>query len=118
MTGADRVAVEAAVADAHRHGWALALAATVRVARDLDVAEECVQEAYAAALAMWPRDGLPQNPVGWLTTAAKRRAVDVGRRDHVLRSKLPLLVVTEGTAAAGPEQLAPRHTDEARAAMS
>jgi RNA polymerase sigma-70 factor (ECF subfamily) len=112
MTKADRVAVEAAVADAHRRGWALVLAATVRVARDLDVAEECVQEAYAAALATWPRVGVPQNPVGWLTTAARRRAVDVGRRDHVLRSKLPLLVEPEGPAAAGPEEPAPRHTDE------
>ena len=112
MSGAHPDAVETAVADAHRHGWALVLAATVRVARDLDVAEECVQEAYAAALATWPRDGLPQNPVGWLTTAAKRRAIDVGRRDHVLRSRLPLLVEPQGTAAAGPEEPAPRHTDE------
>ena len=43
-------AVEAAIADAHRREWALVLAATVRVAGDMDLAEECVQEAYAAAL--------------------------------------------------------------------
>jgi RNA polymerase sigma factor (sigma-70 family) len=112
VSGADPDAVETAVADAHRHGWALVLAATVHVARDLDIAEECVQDAYAAALATWPRDGLPHNPVGWLTTAAKRRAIDVGRRDQVLRSKLPLLVEPEGTAAARSEEPAPRHTDE------
>ena len=51
MTGATGVtgasAVEAAVAGAHRREWARVLAATVRVARDLDLAEECVQEAYA-----------------------------------------------------------------------
>ncbi|MFC7595267.1 RNA polymerase sigma factor [Terrabacter sp. GCM10028922] len=87
--------VEAAVADAHRRGWALVLAAAARVARDLDLAEECVQEAYAAALASWTRDGIPDNPTAWLTTAAKRRAMDAVRREQTLRSKLPLLVERE-----------------------
>jgi RNA polymerase sigma-70 factor, ECF subfamily len=81
-----------AVADAHRREWALVLAATVRVARDLDLAEECVQEAYVQALAAWTRDGVPANPAGWLVTAARRRAVDAVRHEQVFRSKLPLLV--------------------------
>nr|BFE57441.1 hypothetical protein GCM10020063_019670 [Dactylosporangium thailandense] len=71
------------------------LAATVRVVRDVDVAEECVQEAYAAALVAWPVDGVPANPVGWLTTAARRRAIDVVRRERVYRAKLALLTVPE-----------------------
>ena len=50
-------AVAAAVADAHRHEWAFVLAATVRVTRDLDLAEECVQDAYAQALTSWAADG-------------------------------------------------------------
>ncbi|MFI6846542.1 RNA polymerase sigma factor [Kitasatospora sp. NBC_00085] len=108
--------VETAVADAHRRGWALVLAATVRVARDLDLAEECVQEAYAAALASWAGDGIPDNPVAWLTTAAKRRAMDAVRRERTFRSKLPLLVVPEETedevaidepAAAEPQDVVP-----------
>ncbi|MFE2430690.1 RNA polymerase sigma factor [Streptomyces sp. NPDC059373] len=73
------------------------LAATVRVARDLDLAEECVQEAYAAALTSWARDGIPNNPAAWLTTTAKRRAMDVARREQTFRSKLPLLVESEET---------------------
>jgi RNA polymerase sigma factor (sigma-70 family) len=81
-----------AVADAHRREWAFVLAATVRVAQDLDLAEECVQEAYAAALSAWERDGVPGNPAAWLTTAAKRRAMDAIRRERTYRSKLPLLV--------------------------
>ncbi|MCX4404053.1 RNA polymerase sigma factor [Streptomyces sp. NBC_01764] len=89
--------VETAVADAHRQGWALVLAATARVARDLDLAEECVQEAYAAALASWASDGIPNNPAAWLTIAAKRRAMDAVRREQTFRSKLPLLVVPEET---------------------
>jgi RNA polymerase sigma-70 factor (ECF subfamily) len=84
-----------AVADAHRREWAFVLAATVRVARDLDLAEECVQEAYTAALSTWGRDGIPGNPGAWLTTAAKRRAMDAIRRERTFRSKLPLLVETE-----------------------
>ena len=85
-------AVERAVADAHRREWAFVLAATVRVARDLDLAEECVQEAYISALDAWARDGIPRYPGAWLTTAARRRAIDAIRREQVFRSKMPLLV--------------------------
>jgi RNA polymerase sigma-70 factor, ECF subfamily len=84
--------VSAAVADAHRREWAFVLAATARVARDIDVAEECVQDAYVAALDAWSRQGVPRNPGAWLTTAARHRALDVQRRDRTLRSKLPLLI--------------------------
>ena len=86
--------VEAAVADAHRREWAFVLAATVRVARDIDVAEECVQDAYARALAVWPTVGVPAKPGAWLTTVARRRAIDVGRRSSTEERALPLLVET------------------------
>lgn len=104
MTGADLTDTEAAVVRAHRRGWALVLAATARVARDLDLAEECVQEAYAAALVGWARDGVPKNPEAWLTTVAKRRALDALRREQVFRAKLPLLLIQpeeSGDAMAG-----------------
>ena len=68
------------------------LAATARVARDLDLAEECVQEAYASALQAWASAGVPGNPAAWLTTTARRRAIDAIRRDTALRARLPLLV--------------------------
>jgi RNA polymerase sigma-70 factor, ECF subfamily len=93
--------VSAAVADAHRREWAFVLAATARVARDIDVAEECVQDAYVAALDAWSRQGVPRNPGAWLTTAARRRALDVQRRDRTLRRKLPLLI-EPGSGAAVP----------------
>ncbi|MCX5009014.1 RNA polymerase sigma factor [Streptomyces sp. NBC_00638] len=103
--------IEKAVEDAHRRGWPLVLAATARVARDLDLAEECVQEAYAAALASWPRDGIPNNPAAWLTTAAKRRATDAVRREQTFRSKLPLLIepvrTEEEVALAEPAAVEP-----------
>ena len=82
----------AAVADAHRREWAFVLAATARVAGDIDLAEECVQDAYVAALDAWSRQGVPRNPGAWLTTAARRRAIDELRRNRTLRGKLPLLI--------------------------
>jgi RNA polymerase sigma-70 factor (ECF subfamily) len=85
-------AVERAVADAHRREWAFVLAATARIAGDFDVAEECVQDAYIAALDAWSRDGVPRKPGAWLTATAKRKALDVLRRERVFRSKMPLLV--------------------------
>jgi RNA polymerase sigma factor (sigma-70 family) len=97
VTDTDPADVDTAVADAHRRGWALVLSATARVARDLDLAEECVQEAYAAALTAWRRHGIPTSPVAWLTTTARRRAMDAIRRERMLRSRLPLLVEPEET---------------------
>jgi RNA polymerase sigma-70 factor (ECF subfamily) len=85
-------AAERAVADAHRREWAFVLASTARVAGDLDLAEECVQEAYVSALDAWARDGIPRKPGAWLTATAKRKALDVLRREKVFRSKMPLLV--------------------------
>jgi RNA polymerase sigma-70 factor (ECF subfamily) len=98
-----RNAIAAAVAEAHRREWALVLAATARVTRDLDAAEECVQDAYVAALDAWARQGVPRNPGAWLTTAARHRALDTLRRDRTLRTKLPLLIVPDQAAGADAE---------------
>jgi RNA polymerase sigma factor (sigma-70 family) len=87
--------VDAAVARAHRRDWARVYAATARLTRDLDLAEECTQEAYAQALQTWPQTGIPDRPGAWLTTAARNRALDVLRRESVLRRALPLLVPDE-----------------------
>src|SRR6202042_2859697 len=94
----DAAAVEAAIAGAHRSSWAGMLAATVRVAQDLDLAEECVQEAYASAMKTWISVGIPDSPTGWLTTTARRRAIDAIRRDRSLRSGRPLLVGPDDAA--------------------
>lgn len=90
-----------AVADAHRREWGFVLAATARVAGSIDLAEECVQDAYGAALDTWLRDGVPRSPGAWLTTTARRRALDVLRREQTLRRKLPLLVDPLGEEEGG-----------------
>ena len=84
-------AVAAALAEAHRQEWGYVLAATARITRDLDTAEECVQDAYAQALTAWAASGVPARPGAWLTTVARRRAMDLIRRNDTLRAKLPLL---------------------------
>jgi RNA polymerase sigma factor (sigma-70 family) len=108
VTAAAADGVAAAVADAHRREWAFVLAATVRITRDLDLAEECVQDAYARALGSWAASGIPVKPGAWLTTVARRRALDLRRRDASLRRRLPLL---QGDAAddASATELEPEH---------
>jgi RNA polymerase sigma-70 factor (ECF subfamily) len=93
--------VRQAVDDAYRREWTQVLATTVRVTGDLDLAEECVQEAFVIALDKWSIDGLPDNPGAWLTTTARRKALDQVRRDSTLRSKLPLLLEPEAVADEG-----------------
>jgi RNA polymerase sigma factor (sigma-70 family) len=70
-------------------------AATTRAAGDLDLAEECVQDAFTEALTSWARDGVPENHGAWLTTTAKRRAIDSIRRASTYRRRMPLLIEPE-----------------------
>lgn len=80
---------------AHRESWSTVLASVVRLTRDLDLAEDCTQDAFVQALRTWP-DGIPTNPGGWLTTVARRLALDRLRRETNLWRKLPLLVEDPG----------------------
>ena len=100
--GESLAAVSASVADAHRREWGYVLASTVHVTRDLDVAEECVQEAYARALTAWSTSGIPRNKGAWLTTVARRRALDLARRETNWRRAMPLLVEPVETRAEDP----------------
>ncbi|MET7283105.1 sigma-70 family RNA polymerase sigma factor [Kribbella sp. NPDC005582] len=88
-------AVVAAVERAHRESWSTVLASVVRLTRDLDLAEDCAQDAFVQALRTWP-DEIPANPGGWLTTVARRLALDRLRRETTLRRKLPLLIEEPG----------------------
>jgi RNA polymerase sigma-70 factor (ECF subfamily) len=80
------------------------LAATVRVTRDLDAAEEAVQDAYVSALQAWARDGVPERPAAWLTTAAQRNALNAMARRQTLDRKLPLLIEPEATDMPEPAE--------------
>ncbi|MEV7757028.1 RNA polymerase sigma factor [Microbacterium sp. NPDC089180] len=67
------------------------VATLARVVGDLPTAEDLAQDAVAEALARWPRDGVPANPGAWLTTVAKRRAIDDWRRARNLSEKYRLI---------------------------
>lgn len=69
-----------AVQAAFRDEWGRIVASLIRRTGDWDLAEEAAQEAFAQALASWPRDGVPRNPGAWLTTVAGNRALDHIRR--------------------------------------
>jgi RNA polymerase sigma-70 factor (ECF subfamily) len=56
------------------------LATLVRLLGDLDLAEEAMHEAFAAALSLWPRSGVPANPRPWLISTARFKAIDTLRR--------------------------------------
>ncbi|MFG2105254.1 RNA polymerase sigma factor [Micromonospora chersina] len=92
-----------AVADAGAEAYPRIVAALIRVSGDWTLAEDCAQEALAAALERWPRTGVPDNPGGWLMTAARNRAVDVLRRASVERRKLRDLALLTDPAPAPPE---------------
>ncbi|MGH3548544.1 MAG: RNA polymerase sigma factor [Pseudonocardiaceae bacterium] len=74
-----------------REEWGRLLATLVRQLGDLDLAEEVASDAVASALQHWPVDGVPTRPAGWLLTVARRRAVDLLRRDRVYAARLALL---------------------------
>src|SRR4051812_29612677 len=61
-----------------------AVASLARALRDLDLAEEAVQQAFLVALERWPTEGVPENPAAWILLTARRRALDSLRRDRRL----------------------------------
>ncbi|AYG83965.1 putative ECF RNA polymerase sigma factor SigI [Streptomyces hundungensis] len=72
---------DAAIERVFRAEYGRAVAVLVRLLGDIDLAEEAVQEAFATAVARWPRDGTPPSPAGWIITTARNRAVDRLRRE-------------------------------------
>ena len=74
--------VSAAIARAFRDERAIVLATLIRQAGDFQLAEDAVQDAFEAAVTAWRRDGIPANPGAWITTAARRRAIDRLRRNR------------------------------------
>jgi RNA polymerase sigma-70 factor, ECF subfamily len=78
------------------------LSVLVRSLGDIDLAEEALQDAAAAALDRWPVDGVPVNPGGWLVTVGRRRAIDRLRRIAVGRRKEAAAAAALALAAGGP----------------
>jgi RNA polymerase sigma-70 factor (ECF subfamily) len=92
------------------------LAALIGVFGDIDLAEDAVQEAFAVALRKWPRDGLPPNPGGWITTTARNHAIDRLRRQSRGRELLSeVAVLAAGQDDPGkPQEVGPVPDDRLR----
>ena len=90
-----------AVEGVFRDHWGRVLATLVGMFRDIELAEDVAQEAFAIAAERWPRDGEPANPTAWLITTARNRAIDQIRRQQVLAEKTRL-IAHELTAHLGP----------------
>jgi RNA polymerase sigma-70 factor (ECF subfamily) len=92
-----RAAIETIV----REEWGRVLAILVGYVRDFSIAEDVLQDAVVAALQHWPTEGLPDNPGGWLLQTARRRAIDLFRRDTRFKAKqdeLARMIQMEATA--------------------
>jgi len=90
----------------YAEGWSRIVAAMIRfTGGDWDLAEECAQDAFTRALRTWPRSGIPDQPLAWLTTAARNRAIDRMRRASTEAGKL------REVAAMGAEQPPPYTSD-------
>ena len=95
--------VEDALTGAFRDEWSRVVAAVIRITGDWSLAEDCAQDAFATAAVTWPRDGVPDRPGAWLTTAARRRALDRLRRAGAEQRRLAQVVTLAppGAAAVG-----------------
>src|SRR5258705_3873229 len=91
------------IGDLYRDASPRVLATLIRVLGDFDLAEEVVQEAFAAALEQWPRDGAPVNPAGWLVQTVRNKAIDRLRRRTLWAGRAEALSELAIAAAPGPE---------------
>jgi RNA polymerase sigma-70 factor, ECF subfamily len=92
----------------YRAEYGRAVSVLTRAFGDLDLAEDVVQDAFAAAARRWSEHGPPPSPAGWIITAARNRALDRLRREKVGREKLVLL----SPAGDAPEQPEDEYGDD------
>jgi RNA polymerase sigma-70 factor (ECF subfamily) len=86
--------VSAAIESAYRADWGRIVATLTKLTGDFDLAEECAQEAFAAAWDQWKASGVPGTPAAWLIQTARHKAIDRIRRHRRLSEKLDALVTS------------------------
>ena len=95
--------------DLHRREYGRILASLIRVVGDFTLAEDSLQEAFAAAIEQWPAKGTPQNPAAWLMTTARNKAIDQIRRRTLADTRQH-----EIRAVSAPEESDPVSSDSLR----
>lgn len=109
-------ASQQAVDRVFREQYGQLLATVIRVCdRDFELAEDALQEAFACALEQWS-SGLPERPSAWILTTARRRAIDILRRDASFRRRVKNLekLVAREESSREPIDMHPRHDDRLR----
>src|SRR5215472_2942735 len=92
------------VENVYRAEWGRIVATLIRLLGDFDLAEECAQEAFTAAVDQWEQGGVPQNPRAWIIQTARNKAIDRIRRQGRYAEKLALYGNSElGTEAKTPD---------------
>ena len=81
------------------------IAGLIRVSGSFDLAEEAMQDAFAAALTHWT-SGIPENPAAWITAAARRKLIDYARRERTRRDKQDQLLYETETSTSGADPIA------------
>jgi RNA polymerase sigma-70 factor, ECF subfamily len=108
--GAQNAATEADIARVFRLEYGRAVAVLTRMFGNIDIAEDAVQDAFAAAVQRWPAAGVPPSPAGWIITTARHRAIDRLRREasredkHAQAALLAAARSGSGPAPAAEEQ--------------
>jgi RNA polymerase sigma-70 factor (ECF subfamily) len=89
------------------------IAGLIRISRSFDLAEEAMQDAFAAAVVSWRADGIPGNPAAWITTTARRKLIDYARREQTRRDhEGQLLYEYESRSSAIDEEMSRPFEDD------
>src|SRR5271165_279645 len=86
------------------------IAGLIRVSGSFDLAEEAMQDAFAAALTHWT-SGIPENPAAWITAAARRKLIDYARRERTRRDKQDQLLYETETSTSGADPITDAEMD-------
>ena len=99
------IEIRAAIDAVFREGAGRIIASLIRFSGSFDLAEEALQDAFAVALATWPKSGVPDNPAAWITTTARRKVLDEIRKQRVRRDKTPEIALTAAPEISDEEDM-------------
>ncbi|HVE24409.1 MAG TPA: sigma-70 family RNA polymerase sigma factor, partial [Sporichthya sp.] len=103
-----------AIARVFREEYGRCVSTLTRVLGDITLAEDAVAEAFAVAVSNWDPDDLPPNPGGWITTTARRRAIDRLRREATRDARHAEAALLHGNDDEPPEEVGPVQDDRLR----
>ena len=104
--------INAAIDAAFRDSYALVVSNLSGQVRDIDLAEEAIQDAFTEAMRSWPDAGIPSNPGGWISTVARRRAIDRIRREKTYAAKTEQLASLEKVERQRPPHVGETLSDD------